>query len=236
MNLDLDGVTTRPVRTEDLERFSRMWTRLSPDTRYRRFHAPVLRLSEKEARRLVEVDHNLREAIVAVVDDEVVGCEIVGIARYDRSPTEPGTATFAVMIEDAWQGRGVGRRLLVELTALADSHGVDTFTAEVQADNRRMLRLIDQLFPGSRSRISWGVQEIRGHLPHRSPHVPTVSAVRPRTRLAGLTGAGAPGTAPAYGHTGLDQERRDSPTSAARATLRHIANRGSVECSCGRTA
>lgn len=170
MNSEVDGiVTTRPVQAADLARFARMWARLSPDTRYRRFHAPVVRLSEKEARRLVEVDHELRDAIVAVVAGEVVG-----VARYDRSPDDPGTATFAVLVEDAWQRHGVARRLLVELTELADARGVHTFTAEVQADNKRMLRLVDLLFPGARSRVSWGVREIRGPLPHHA--TPTATA------------------------------------------------------------
>jgi GNAT superfamily N-acetyltransferase len=158
-------VSTRPVRAEDVARFVRLWTRLSPDTVYRRFHAPLRRLPETEVRRLVNVDHELREAIVAVVRDEVVG-----VARYDRSPEDLRNATFAVVVEDAWQGQGLGRRLLSELTELAGSRGVDAFTASVQADNRRMLRLIQLMFPGSRSTVDRGVREICGPLPLRSSY------------------------------------------------------------------
>ena len=73
-------VETRPVRPDDGPLFCRLWDRLSPETVYRRFHAP-LRSPPLGAHRLVEVDHDLREALVAVV-----GGEVVGVARYDRSP------------------------------------------------------------------------------------------------------------------------------------------------------
>jgi GNAT superfamily N-acetyltransferase len=166
--------TTRPVQTEDAARFVRLWTRLSPETVYRRFHAPLRRLPETEVRRPLDVDHDLREAIVAVVHDEVVGA-----ARYDRSPLDRSSAAFAVMVEDAWQGRGVGRRLLIELTELAGSRGVRTCTASVLADNTPMLWLIQLLYPGSRSALAWGVREIRGPIPHQPSHTSSTPSQLP---------------------------------------------------------
>ncbi|TQN42695.1 acetyltransferase (GNAT) family protein [Blastococcus colisei] len=137
-------VTTRPVRPDDAALFCRLWPRLSPETVYRRFHAPVHRLPEETVRRLVTVDHDLREAVVAVV-----GGEVVGVARYDRPPGAPATAEVAVLVEDAWQGAGVGRQLLASLTDLAARRGVRTFTATVQPDNRPVLGLVRRLLPGS---------------------------------------------------------------------------------------
>src|SRR3954466_598516 len=138
------AVTTRPVRPEDRMLFCRLWERLSPETVYRRFHAPVRALPDESVRRLVTVDHDLREAVVAVV-----GGEVVGVVRYDRPPADPSTAEFAVVVEDAWQGVGVGRQLARELTELAARRGVRTFTASVQPDNSRVIALIRHLLPGS---------------------------------------------------------------------------------------
>ena len=78
------AIATRPVQPDDGERFCRLWPRLSRETVYRRFHAPLHRLPAETVRRLVEVDHDLREAVVAEV-----GGEVVGVARYDRSPADP---------------------------------------------------------------------------------------------------------------------------------------------------
>jgi GNAT superfamily N-acetyltransferase len=138
------AVTTRPVRPEDRPLFCRLWPRLSPETVYRRFHAPVHRLPDETVRRLVDVDHDLREAVVAVV-----GGEVVGVARYDRPLDDPTTADFAVLVEDAWQGVGVGRQLLAELAGLAARRGVRTLTATVQPGNQPVLRLIHRLLPDS---------------------------------------------------------------------------------------
>ncbi len=138
------AVTTRPVQPTDRRLFYRLWPRLSPETVYRRFHAPVHRLPDEAVRRLVTVDHDQREAVVAVV-----GGEVVGVARYDRLPTDPSTAEFAVLVEDAWQRAGVGRQLLAALTDLAARRGVRTLTATVQPDNRPVLGLVRRLLPGS---------------------------------------------------------------------------------------
>jgi GNAT superfamily N-acetyltransferase len=137
------AVATRPVRPDDASLFCRLWERLSPETVYRRFHAP-LRRPPVGADRLVRVDHDLREALVAVV-----GGDVVGVARYDRSPADRSTAEVAVVVEDAWQGVGVGRQLLEQLTGLAARRGVRTLTATVQQDNDRVIGLIQRLLPGS---------------------------------------------------------------------------------------
>ena len=152
-------VTTRPVRPDDAPLFCRLWDRLSPETVYRRFHAP-LRLPPADAHRLVEVDHDLREALVAVV-----GGEVVGVARYDRSPADPGTADVAVVVEDAWQGVGVGRQLLGELTELAARRGVRSLTADVQADNDRMVGLVRRLLPGAVLTPEHGVYAVQSPVP-----------------------------------------------------------------------
>src|SRR3954449_105613 len=139
------AVATRPVQDDDLGRFLRMWPRLSMETRYRRFHSPVHRLPMELVQRLVHVDHADREAVVAVI-----GGEVVGVARYDRSPADPTEAEFAVVVEDDWQNVGLGRQLLDELSRLAARRGVRTLTATVQADNERMVWLIRRLLPRAR--------------------------------------------------------------------------------------
>jgi GNAT superfamily N-acetyltransferase len=138
------AVATRPVQPSDRVLFRRLWPRLSRDTVYRRFHSPLHGLPPETVDRLVTVDHDLREAVVALV-----GGEVLGVARYDRSPADPATAEFAILVEDAWQGMGLGRQLLVELIDLAASRGVHTLTATVQRDNDRVIGLIRRLLPGS---------------------------------------------------------------------------------------
>jgi GNAT superfamily N-acetyltransferase len=162
-------VATRPIEPDDEGRLVRLWPRLSPDTVYRRFHSPLHRLPRAEVHRLVDVDHDRREALVALV-----GGEVVGVARYDRWPDDPSRAEFAVLVEDAWQGSGLGRQLLVELTALAARRGVATLTATVQADNDRMVWLIRRLLPGSAFAVDSGVYTVTSPL----TRTPALAAAR----------------------------------------------------------
>jgi GNAT superfamily N-acetyltransferase len=157
------AVATRLVRPDDRALFRRLWPRLSPDTVYRRFHAPLHGLPPEAVDRLVTVDHDLREAVVGLV-----GGEVVGVARYDRSPDDPQTAEFAILVEDAWQGIGLGRQLLVELIDLAADRGVRTLTATVQRDNDRVIGLIRRLLPGSTFAPDLDVFSVASPLPRAS--------------------------------------------------------------------
>jgi RimJ/RimL family protein N-acetyltransferase len=140
----VDGteIVFRPILPTDAERFARLYERLSPEALYRRFFAPVPRLQPAMVRHLVTVDYDSRFALVAVVGDEVVG-----VARYDRVPPEQadgveGAAEVAVIVEDAWQGRGIATRLLWRLSAAARERGLRMFYAGVQAENRPMMGLL----------------------------------------------------------------------------------------------
>lgn len=107
-----------------------MFYRLSPETVYRRFFRQIRDPSPKVLEYLTHVDHDRRDALVAVA-----GGEIVAVARYDRV-ADSDDAEVAVLVEDAWQGRGVGRRLVARLAKLAGSRGVVAFTATMLGDNR----------------------------------------------------------------------------------------------------
>ena len=95
------------------------------------------RLPPDWARILADVDHDRRAAIVAAGPDG----ELIGVARYG---TEPGVdeAEIAVVVQDAWQGRGLGTILLAALLDHAARRGITKFLAYVLADNHRMLRLV----------------------------------------------------------------------------------------------
>ena len=49
------------------------------------------------------------------------------------------------MIDDAWQGRGLGRRLMEELIAVARARGLRRMLGHVLAENRGMLALAQKL-------------------------------------------------------------------------------------------
>jgi RimJ/RimL family protein N-acetyltransferase len=134
----------RPLKPDDKRRIAQAFERLSPETRYRRFFAPLPRLNEQDLRYLTEVDHHDHEALAAVNPENGA---IVGVARYVRSD-DPTEAEVAVVVGDPWQGRGVATALLQRLVARAREEGIDHFVALVMSDNTEALELFRNLAPG----------------------------------------------------------------------------------------
>lgn len=58
---------------------------------------------------------------------------------------EPGTAELALLIEDAWQGRGLGTQLARTLIDTARDHAVAEVRAAIMSQNQRMRRLMVSL-------------------------------------------------------------------------------------------
>src|ERR1700756_717221 len=82
---------------------------LSNATRVARFGAAKPRLSRRELRFLVDVDHHRHEALAAV---HPASGDIVAVARYVCPPDDPRSAEVAVTVGDRWQGRRVGSVLV----------------------------------------------------------------------------------------------------------------------------
>jgi RimJ/RimL family protein N-acetyltransferase len=136
-----DHVGLARLERSDGEALLRLFYRLSPETIYRRFHSPVVRPEQAHPERLLDIDHFNREAVVAVVDGE-----IVGVARYFRQPGA-SSAELAVVVADDWQRQGVATRMVGGLAVLARSAGVERFTATIQPDNRPALALLRRFHP-----------------------------------------------------------------------------------------
>jgi GNAT superfamily N-acetyltransferase len=130
------GIRVRPIEPEDAVRLERLFYRLSPETIYRRFFTLLPAPRPGMLQHLATVDHDDREALVALEGDE-----IIAVARWDRSAHHSADAEMAVTVEDAWQHRGLGRALTRMLAAEATRHGVTELTAVVLTDSRPALGL-----------------------------------------------------------------------------------------------
>jgi acyl-CoA synthetase (NDP forming)/GNAT superfamily N-acetyltransferase len=146
--LAADGsvVRLRPVTPDDATALSELHARGSAKNLQLRFFAvPGERALATEVARLVRpagLDHDV------VVAQQ--GETLVGVASYERIPavdqSDPGSrAEFAVFVDDAYHGRGVGTLLLEHLAANARRRGVTELVGEVMAGNTGMLRVAHDL-------------------------------------------------------------------------------------------
>jgi GNAT superfamily N-acetyltransferase len=151
----IHAVSVRPVSSGDRERLAGMLARLSGRTIYERFHAPYPRVPGWLLAGMLEVDHRDREALLAVA-----GGEIVGHAMYAREG-KSAEAEFAVVVEDGWRSRGIGKLLLCELAAEAGRRGIETFTGSVLGENRRALAALAAVFLEMRYEMRGGEYQVR---------------------------------------------------------------------------
>lgn len=131
-----DGSTLRlrPIKLEDAAGLMELHRRLSPQSVYFRFFAPVPQLTPERARELVTVDYDNSFALVG----ELAG-RLVAVARYYRDREAADHAEVSFVTEDALQGRGIATRMLERLAEIAREHNVTTFDAYVLGDNRKMM-------------------------------------------------------------------------------------------------
>lgn len=148
----------RPIRPDDEPRLIELFHRLSPRTVYERFLAPFQRLPAAWYREFANVDYVSRLALVA--EDVTGGAPALrAVARWEPGEA-PGTAEVAIVVEDAWQNRGLGTRLLDELLRAAEARGIHRFTADLLAENRRILRVLERLADIERRDLYRGVLTI----------------------------------------------------------------------------
>jgi len=152
------ALRVRPIRPDDEPRLVELFHRLSPRTVYQRFFRAYDRLPDHWYRGFANVDYLARLALVA--EEQGASRPLLrAVARYEPGPT-PDTSEIAIVVEDGWQHRGLGRRLLDALLAAAEARGHHRFIADVLADNRPMLRVLSRLADVQRSERYQGVLTI----------------------------------------------------------------------------
>jgi acetyltransferase len=130
----------RPIRPEDAEAEHRFIARLSPQTLYLRFHAPLRELSVEKLIRFTQIDYDREMAFVAI-DPESEAGDIRAIGRYARTP-DGESAEFGVTVEDSWQGRGLGSAMMGALEQCARKRGLSEIFGYVLSENDSMRRMM----------------------------------------------------------------------------------------------
>jgi acetyltransferase len=137
------AISIRPMRPEDLDietEFVQSW---SAETRYNRLFSAGSFTSPERLKTITRIDYARDMALIATVmleDREVQ----IGVARYVLRE-DAKTCEFALSVADAWQHRGIGRALMLNLIDAAAAAGIETMVGDILTTNTPMLHFMRAL-------------------------------------------------------------------------------------------
>ena len=141
-------VTIRPIRPEDepmMIHFHEALSERSIHMRY--FQAMKLsqRVSHERLTRICFIDYDREIVQVAEYEDpNSHAVEIVAVGRLSRLPGTKN-AEFALLVSDAFQGHGLGMKILQQLLQIGRAEGLRQIHADILMENSVMQHLCEKL-------------------------------------------------------------------------------------------
>jgi acetyltransferase len=134
-----ESLHVRPVRHDDGELEEAFVLALSLESRYQRMLSGGVKVTPEWIDSMTHIDYRRHMAFaVTAVRDGVE--QFVAVARYVVGAAGR-SAEVALVLADAWQRQGLGRRLLARLLDHAQTGGMHEAVGVVLATNVAMLRL-----------------------------------------------------------------------------------------------
>ncbi|MFI6036010.1 GNAT family N-acetyltransferase [Streptomyces sp. NPDC051315] len=137
-----DGTATRTRNATpgDLAPVQELHRRCSLGSRALRYHAGKSGISPAEWRQL----SNPERGTTLVTTPADRADHIIAMTNVMRTDQQ-GVGELAILVEDAWQCRGLGTALAEHATTVARREGHHTLTAAVAASNKPMLHVLERL-------------------------------------------------------------------------------------------
>lgn len=143
----LDGttVTIRALHAEDENLWLEVWDKLSPESRYARFLTYKRDITDAEVNFFTHADFADHVALLALLhkNDKLIPAAVARYVVVEKVDGKPQTAEFALMVDDEYQGLGIGTLLLRHLAIIARDAGITSLCALVLTDNSKMLEVLD---------------------------------------------------------------------------------------------
>lgn len=133
----------RPVKPEDAPLFVNLYKELSPTSIYYRFFGVMKELPPEMLSSFTQIDYDREIALVAF-DEDKENERILGVARIIGDP-DGRKGEFAVLVSDAWQGKGIGSALLQKCLLIAEQRGFEYVHGIVLQENINMLALGEKI-------------------------------------------------------------------------------------------
>lgn len=168
---DGSEVRVRPAEPSDAPLVAALHARCSPQTRQARFLSPTSQLPPAQLAELLGAGAGPGHggaggAVLALTTD---GGSAVGVATVGpvpaAGPEHATSASFAVLVEDAWQRRGLGTALLRRAAETAAEQGAHQLVGTARADDVGVTRLLRRAGLAPSAELVQGLVRLRAPLP-----------------------------------------------------------------------
>jgi acetyltransferase len=142
------AVSIRPIRPEDEPLLINLHQYLSERTVYMRYFQP-LKLSQRTAHerltRICFIDYDREIVLVVEHKSKDTSTEIIAIGRLSKLRGGSNEAELAVLVDDRYQGQGLGTELYRRLIQVARDEKLQRLVSTILAENREMRAICQKL-------------------------------------------------------------------------------------------
>jgi GNAT superfamily N-acetyltransferase len=192
----MEAIAVRPVERGDGAAVVAMFERCSERSRYTRFHGPTHDFPAPYLGSILEPPPGV-VAVVAVTIDPYRGERVVGLASAHPATAHPATAhpatahpatasgagicpaDIGILVEDDYQGRGIGRQLLDRLVLSLWDAGDAEIRADILAGQGAPIRLLRGRFDRLVTEVEMGVLHVRAWHPRETIETRETRATSP---------------------------------------------------------
>ena len=148
-------VSFRAIKPSDEEEMRRLFYRFSDEAVYYRYFSPIKTMPHSRMQTYVNVDYRRALSVVGIANDG----HIVAEGRYAQEHNS-SYADLAFVVDEQYQGLGIATYLYRVLIRLAKQRGIKGFSADILAENKRMMKVIEKGGLPVKARLEAGVYQL----------------------------------------------------------------------------
>jgi acetyltransferase len=141
-------VLIRPIRPEDEPLVIRLHQGLSERTVYLRYFQPLKlsqRTSHERLTRICFIDYDREMVLVVERKGKDDHAEIIAVGRLSKTRGGGNEAELAVLVDDRFQGQGIGTELYRRLISVARDERLNRVVSTILSENREMRAICQKL-------------------------------------------------------------------------------------------
>jgi len=141
---DGQQLVLRPIQPEDEPALIHLFDSLTEEERYMRFFSPMPKVPHQMAARLSQIDYDREMALVLAEPKPAGEAKLMAGARIAGDPNNE-RCEFAIAVDHAYTGKGIGKALLQKIVDYARSRGYREVYGDILNQNQPMLAVCRRL-------------------------------------------------------------------------------------------